>query len=136
MSTSPIKTTILKTWGGRDVNITTPATRLLLQAQVLKGIVIIILTTNYHHHHCVVMFKICIQYIIYLHIHTYTTCIHYITYLLTHTYTTCIQYTGIVKNPSKGLNPDLVSAPLMAKEAGIDSEISTLIPGIYINIIV
>ena len=72
MSSSPIKTTILKTWGGRDVNITTPATRQLLQAQVLKG---------------------------------------------------------VVKNPAKGINPDLVSAPLMAKEAGIDSEISTLVPG-------
>lgn len=34
----PIKSIELKTWGGRDVNITTKQARLLLQAMVLKGV--------------------------------------------------------------------------------------------------
>jgi hypothetical protein len=38
MSESPIKSMILKTWGGRDVNITTKVVKSLLEAVVLKGI--------------------------------------------------------------------------------------------------
>ena len=63
------RTVTLKTWGGRDVNITAKNVRNLLEAVVLKG---------------------------------------------------------IVKN-IKGMGvPDLISAPAMAREAGIESVISTV----------
>lgn len=39
LSPSPVNRVTLKTFGGRDVNITTPAARRLLEAQVLKGLV-------------------------------------------------------------------------------------------------
>lgn len=54
----------LKTFGGRDANITTRAARQLLEAQVLKG---------------------------------------------------------LVKHMKLGLVPDMISAPIMAKEAGVES---------------
>ena len=38
LSTSPIKTVELRTWGGRDVNIASKNARLLLEAKVLQGI--------------------------------------------------------------------------------------------------
>ena len=67
LSESPIKHVELKTWGGRDVNITAKNVRNLLEAVVLKG---------------------------------------------------------VVKN-IKGMGmPDLISAPAMAREAGIESVIS------------
>eukprot|EP00596_Hydrurales_sp_CCMP1899_P002228 CAMPEP_0119039938 /NCGR_PEP_ID=MMETSP1177-20130426/9717_1 /TAXON_ID=2985 /ORGANISM="Ochromonas sp, Strain CCMP1899" /LENGTH=514 /DNA_ID=CAMNT_0007004491 /DNA_START=290 /DNA_END=1834 /DNA_ORIENTATION=- len=67
LSESPIRKMELKTWGGRDVNITSKPVRSLLEAVVLKGIV---------------------------------------------------KYT-------KGMGmPDLISAPAMAREAGIESCIS------------
>ena len=67
LSESPIKHVELKTWGGRDVNITAKNVRNLLEAVVLKG---------------------------------------------------------VVKN-MKGMGvPDLISAPAMAREAGIESVIS------------
>ena len=68
LSEAPVKKVVLKTWGGRDVNVTTRMSRQLLEAEVLCG---------------------------------------------------------LVKN-IKGQNfcPDLISAPAMAKEAGIESVIS------------
>lgn len=62
---------VLKTWGGRDVDITTKLARQLLLAKVLKG---------------------------------------------------------IVKHMGLGMVPDLISAPLMAKEVGIVSTISEEAP--------
>eukprot|EP01038_Epipyxis_sp_PR26KG_P013374 gene13374-17934_t len=62
-----VKSVVLKTWGGRDVNITTKQSRQLLEAKVLKG---------------------------------------------------------LLKHMGLGLNPDLISAPLMAKEANVASAIS------------
>lgn len=40
MSESPVEEMTLRTWGGRDVNITAPQTRMLLEAKVLKGLVL------------------------------------------------------------------------------------------------
>ena len=71
ISESKIKTVTLKTWGGRDVNITTKQARQLLEAKVLKG---------------------------------------------------------IIKHGGYGLNPDMISAPFMAKEVGITSIISEALP--------
>jgi hypothetical protein len=61
----------LRTWGGRDVNITTKSARLLLEACVLKG---------------------------------------------------------LLKHMGLGLVPDMISAPIMAKEAGVISKIEDLAP--------
>jgi hypothetical protein len=68
LSDSPVKKVVVKTWGGRDVNITTKMARQLLEAKVLKGLV-----KNY-----------------------------------------------------KGANlvPDLISAPSMAKELGVESVVT------------
>ncbi len=71
LSESQVKKVTLKTWGGRDVNITTKAARQLLEAQLLKG---------------------------------------------------------LIKHSGLGLVPDLISAPLMAKENNIESIISTNFP--------
>lgn len=73
MSESPVVDMKIKTWGGRDVNITTRQAKQLLQAKVLKGLV---------------------------------------------------KHMG----RAQGLVPDLVSAPAMAKELGIDSSISDDLP--------
>ena len=67
LSESPIKHVELKTWGGRDVNITAKNVRNLLEAVVLKG--------------------------------------------------------GVKNMKGMGV-PDLISAPAMAREAGIESVIS------------
>ena len=71
MADSPVKNVVLKTWGGRDVNVTTKQARQLLEAMVLKG---------------------------------------------------------IVQNMGLGLVPDIISAPLMAKQASIASTISNEFP--------
>lgn len=63
MQPSPVKKVVLKTFGGRDVTITSKAARQLLEAKLL---------------------------------------------------------TGLIKHLRPGLVPDLISAPLMAKEAGIE----------------
>lgn len=68
---SPVKKVVLKTFGGRDVNITAKTARQLLEAKLL---------------------------------------------------------TGLIKHLRPGLVPDLISAPLMAKEAGIESVISDDLP--------
>jgi hypothetical protein len=67
LSPSKVVKVVLKTWGGRDVNIATKQTRQLLEAKVLKG---------------------------------------------------------LIKHSGLGLVPDLISAPLMAKENKIESQIS------------
>ena len=67
LGTSDITSITLKTFGGRDVNITTKKARRLLEAMVLKG---------------------------------------------------------VIKFSKTGLNPDLISSPIMAKELGIASAIS------------
>ena len=71
MSESVPSTVVLKTWGGRDCNITAKQTRRLLEAEVLKG---------------------------------------------------------IIKGLNKDLSPDLISAPLMAKQMNITSVISEEFP--------
>jgi len=71
LSDSPVTKVILKTWGGRDVNITTKQTRQLLEATLLKG---------------------------------------------------------LLKHSNLGLVPDLISSPLMAKEANITSVVSNVFP--------
>lgn len=71
LSESKVVDVELKTWGGRDVNITSKQARQLLEAKVLKG---------------------------------------------------------ILKHAGLGLNPDIISAPLMARENGIKSVISDSLP--------
>eukprot|EP01041_Mallomonas_annulata_P002832 gene2832-5566_t len=71
LSTSKVSKVTLKTWGGRDVDVTTKLARQLLMAKVLKG---------------------------------------------------------IVKHMGMGMVPDLISAPIMAKEVGIVSTVSDEIP--------
>eukprot|EP00607_Mallomonas_marina_P007374 CAMPEP_0182421296 /NCGR_PEP_ID=MMETSP1167-20130531/6624_1 /TAXON_ID=2988 /ORGANISM="Mallomonas Sp, Strain CCMP3275" /LENGTH=482 /DNA_ID=CAMNT_0024598285 /DNA_START=303 /DNA_END=1751 /DNA_ORIENTATION=- len=71
LSTSKVSTVVLRTWGGRDVDITTNMARQLLMAKVLKGV---------------------------------------------------IRHMGL------GMSPDIISAPLMAKEVGIVSTISEEMP--------
>ena len=69
MGSSSVKKVVLKTWGGRDVNVTNKMVRQLLEAEVLSG---------------------------------------------------------LIKNlKGQNLVPDLISAPAMAKEIGIESVIST-----------
>lgn len=70
-SQAKVRKVTLKTFGGRDVNITSKPARQLLEALVLKG---------------------------------------------------------LVKHMGLGLVPDLISAPLMAKEAGVESTISSQFP--------
>ena len=38
LSESPVKKVVLKTWGGRDANITTKMTRQLLEAEVSQSV--------------------------------------------------------------------------------------------------
>jgi len=71
MAPSKVSKVVLRTWGGRDVDVTSKLARQLLMAQVLKGI---------------------------------------------------ISHSGL------GMVPDLISAPLMAKEVGIVSTISEEVP--------
>ena len=71
LSSSRIVGVELKTWGGRDVSITSKQARQLLEAKVLKG---------------------------------------------------------ILKHAGLGLNPDIISAPLMARENGIESIVSEALP--------
>jgi D-3-phosphoglycerate dehydrogenase len=71
LSESRVTRVELKTWGGRDVNITSKQARQLLEAKVLKG---------------------------------------------------------LLKHAGLGLNPDLISAPLMARDNGVTSVISASLP--------